>query len=70
MILTPQSHGSDGALDRVGVELDTAVIEEPVERLSFLKTSSAAEILAFQTAGDYRLRHANDHQYPRRALSI
>jgi hypothetical protein len=28
MILTPQSHGSDGALDRIVVKLDAAVVEE------------------------------------------
>ncbi len=44
---------------------ENRILKAQLKGLSFLKTSSAAEILAFQTAGDYRLRHANDHQYPR-----
>jgi hypothetical protein len=35
-------------------------------RLSFLKTSSAAEILAFQPTAGYRLQRANDRRDPRR----
>jgi hypothetical protein len=35
-------------------------------KLSFLKTSSAPEILAFQTTADYRLLHENDRHDPRR----
>ncbi len=31
MILSPERHGSDGALDRIGVKLDAAVVEEAGE---------------------------------------
>ena len=34
--------------------------------LSFLKTSAAAEILAFQPTAGYRLQHANHRRDPRR----
>ena len=34
-------------------------------KLSFLKTSSAAEDLALQPTAGYRLRHANDRHDPR-----
>ena len=34
--------------------------------MSFLKTSSAAEILAFQPTAGYRSQHANDRHYPPR----
>jgi len=33
--------------------------------VSFLKTSSAAEILAFQPVAGYRLQHENNHRNPR-----
>ena len=32
MILAPEGHGSDGALDGVVIELDAAVIKEPAQR--------------------------------------
>ncbi len=32
MILSPECHGSDGALDRIGVKLDAAVIKEAAQR--------------------------------------
>ena len=37
--------------------------------VSFLKISSAAEIVAFQPTAGYRLQHANDHHDPRRLPS-
>ena len=36
------------------------------KHLSFLKISSAAEIVAFQRTAGYRLQHANDHHERRR----
>jgi len=38
-----------------------------IARLSFLKTSSAAEFLAFRRTAGYRLQHAN-HRYESRRL--
>ena len=32
VVLAPERHGPDGAFDRVVVELDTSVIEEPAQR--------------------------------------
>src|SRR4029453_6541822 len=32
VVLAPQSHGPDGALDRIVVELDATVLEEPAQR--------------------------------------
>ncbi len=32
MVIAPERHGPDGALDGVGVELDAAIVEEAAER--------------------------------------